>query len=1398
MVRGRGSFFLSYAGPVRRTILLGALASILAVFAPPSPSLHAEWEVRRRGNEGLIEQAARALAERPTDRALASKLVRMADKARLARLLDSFKARAQASPTSYAAVMAYAQLLRAAGSARPAIELFEKAATLHPDSADPISAMAAALKDAGDQKAAVAAYERALPLERRPPERRRVLQALIALCGDPADAEHELGARRELVKLDPGDEGAALALADLLERTGHPDEGARVLEARVPRVPGGPGVQRPPAQPRAGSGPQRWPVQLVLRAAALHEAAGAYPRASELLLQLLDTLPASAADRRREIWARAIRVARRGGGLGDLGRELEARNRTDDQKGRPRAVEWEALAQVRDELGDLEGALVAARRASALDPANVDLGRRMVALLDRLGLDDDATAELARLAERVPGEPSLTIDLLERLFRRGARDRARTAFDRALQRFGARPPTLAQLADLATRWSEDERSLATWTRLRRLAPHDEVAILALGEQLFQRKKKELAIRTWQALRDGRSSRAEGHERLAEVLLEHDLLGEATIEVQKAQALEPDQPRHHRTLAQILERQRRPEASAAEWDKVLRMNRGPTHFAERHEARSRILALAGRDGRVHLNERIRELQAQVRRDPKDREAALFLAEAEARNGNLVSAIATLRATIEQDRSTGTPAPSGAESRDDVRGDLVLALVRLLRQTRQLEEAIQHLEALSASDPARAREAQIQIADIELERYDDDRALEHAERAAHMSTENAQALLRVAEVEERAGESERALATYRRAFARDGSPGAAFALSRLLVRRGAPREACEVLRAVLRNAGDEETIAEAGRRAIDLEEYQGSLPDLERLVAGLVFSAQNGSAYRRVLVDLYRRLLPSVYRAPPPSAAAAEDYARMGQHGLRPLLELITDSEGDPERGLVELLGMLGNRDAAPALSRLAQGLTGPSSDSPGKSTQGQNRTEAQLAAIIALGRLGDARGRTALKSLLASPDASLRAAAVWAYGRVAGPDAGDLLASVSDARSDVAAFALLGLGRAHDARWGSLLAAYATDIGQPARLRRAATVALGLSGDRTAVPALLDLIDSGDEDLAAAAAAALGLLRDPAALAPLLERALMRVGPRADGDSLVLAALDRIAAGGRALDDEARAIDGNRLDVDAMLSLLCAPPPASDRTTLWIDHASVVGQILARGLGQSRETRLRVLTLLDSRDDGLALGALTPTAPAKPRPPSMAALEELVHGLAAQLLALVDDADPTVQAPALRVMAKLGDNRITPAKIIALINRAPTLLADAAGFATARWIARHPDGAAGFVALASAALNDGGPVERRLATVEVLRQAGGEARRPLEAALADQSPFVRVAAVEALADHAASVQALVDLASDPTATVRAAVARALARRSTPAAQSALLRLAQDPSAMVRAAAVQIEP
>ena len=654
---------------------------------------------------------------------------------------------------------------------------------------------------------------------------------MLGSPGELPEAADEIAARRDLLALEPRDESAVLALVDALERAGQPSEAAQLLEQHLSKLA--------PAARRAKVG-------VSLRLAVLHETAGALDRAAAVLVEVSEGLPAADTDRRREVWSRTIDVARRRGALGELEKRL---NSPTLPRG---AAEWQALSEVRDELGDLEGALEAARRARDLMPRKLELGRRVAALLDRLGRESEVTTELSALARLAPADARFTIELLERQFRTGRRDDARSELDRAITKFGGNAAALGQLADLAARWSENRRALDAWTRLLRLSPRDEMAILGLGEVQFQNHKKDQAIRTWQALREGRSSRAEGCARLADVLMEHDLLDEATAEALQAQSLEPNEPRHRRLMAQILERQHRPEAAIAEWERVLAMNGGPTRVAERREARSRILGILSREGRARLDERITRLRAQMSLDPSDRETALFLAEAELRSDVVSGAIDTLRATIARDRLP----PSGGrrDASDEAKADVILTLVRLLRQTRQLDEAVRLLNELAQRIPSRAREAHIQIADIELGRYEDREALDHASSAARLAPDDGRALIRIAEVQERAGEVDSALSNYRRAFNRDANPTAAFALARLLSRRGSPAEAAEILRGVLRSASDEETITETGRRAIDLEEYLGSLDDLERVVSGLLFSNPNGAAYRRLLVEIYRRLLP----------------------------------------------------------------------------------------------------------------------------------------------------------------------------------------------------------------------------------------------------------------------------------------------------------------------------------------------------------------------------------------------------------------------------------------------------------------------------------------------------------------------------------------------------------------
>ncbi len=1400
MVRARGSFFLGYPEVVRIAAVGRTALGTLFLAAMLARPARADWSVKRQSREPLIDEIARALETRPTERPLAARLARAAPPATLERLLAAFATRAAHAGADPGPQLAYAQLLLAAGHAPDAASAFERASTAAEEAAPPSPAFliaayegwAAALRATGDRAQAVTVYQRALGIEKHPSERRRLLRQLVACAGDPQQIESELAARRELAALEPNNDETALALVEALERAGQPRQAAQILEERL-------------AKRRSDNASSS--VALRLRTATLYENAGALDRAAEILAETERALPAGDAHRRREVWLRIMEIARRRGTLAQLAKQLEA---PALERG---PAEWESLSEVRDELGDLNGALEAARRAQAKQPRAVEIGRRVAALLDRLGRESEVTAELAQLARLAPGDPRFTIDLIERQFRTATKDEARAELDRAIARFSTNSSALGQLADLAGRWSENRRALDAWQRLLRLAPHDEMAILGLGEVQFQAHKRDAAIHTWQALRNGRSSKAEGCARLAEVLMEHDLLDEATDEVDQAEALEPKEPRHRRLMAQILERQRRPDAAIAEWERVMAMNVGPAHAAERREARSRILGILGREGRARLEDKIAKLRAEVAEHPERRETALFLAEAELRSDALTSAIETLRATIARDRAR---AAGSADASDDAQADVILTLVRLLRQTRQLDEAVRLLDDLAQRIPSRAREAHIQIADIELGRYEDRQALDHASSAARLAPDDGRALIRIAEVQERAGEIDAALANYRRAFGRDANPSAAFALARLLTRRGSTAEAAEILRGVLRGATDEETITETGRRAIDLEEYLGTLDDLERVVSGLLFSNPNGGAYRRLLAEIYRRLLPALYRAPAEQTVAAENRARIAQHGLRPLLELVTEADGDPERGLIELLGMLGNRDAAPALARLAQGSVASSGEALLR-TSNSSGNETQLAAIIALGRLGDARGRATLESLIAAPDTTVRVAAVWALGRLATPDVGDLLAAQTSSHLDVAGFAYLGLGRTGDRRWGTELAQAALDPSQPPRLRRAAALALGFSHNRAGVPALMTLLDSPCDELARAAAIALGAVGDPSLLPALFERTLLGANARIGDSSPALVALDRVISGAP-IEDEAKAIDGTRLDLEGMLGVLTQPPPRAargDRALAWTTRQRDIEEMLTRALDGDRARRILALQALDTRSDGIGLGVLAPEGNAPLAPAAAAALARLGGALRARVLALVDDGATEVRGLALRVAAKIGDKigdpSLTPARIVAAVAPAPALLTDAGCFALGAVVARHPEAKAAIPGLVAPMLADATSWERRRAAVELLAAAGPAARPQIEEAFKDASPFVRSTAVTA----AAAVGAFGVVAAgagDPTPAVRAAAARALAPRRSAGSGAAtavsppvpstlapvLARLRRDPSELVRGALEHLEP
>ncbi len=1203
----------------------------------------AEWKVHRQGPEALLERAERALRERPDDDAIARRLVQLATPAQRQAIRERFKARAEVA-ASYAPTAAYARLLLALGDAAAAVTAFSDATRLSPKSVAALIGRARALAAVGSIPESLASYDEALRLEKQPQPRRRIIEAELGLLAARAaksapesrDLDRQIALRRELVGLDPDADGAASRLADALERADRLVEAADVLDARLPE------------------GRLAGKLDLALRAARLRVQGGSETdatRAAARLDDLLRQLPRADDERRRELWSLALVIARKRGTVADVAHKLGALG------DRASVVELEVLGQTRDELGDLDGALAALRTADGRPSHDPETARRIISLLDRLGRDDEATRTCGALARRNPDDVRLVIDLIDRLMRRGRRDDAGATLEEALPRFARDAAALTDLAFAAARWGDQGHALATWQRLRRLDPKSEVAIIGLGESEFQRGHKEEAKRLWSSLRDGARVTTAGHIRMAEVLLDHDLAQDAATEARRAQAIEPHGIPAHRLLARIFERERRLEDAITEWNVVLALagrtrsedpRQRDEHLALRREARVRLLALYSRQGRGRLQAQIRRLAEEARARPDDVEAVMYLAEAQERAGDAPAATTTLEELLARlPAATGT---TTVPARDDATVDATLALVQLLKRSGRVEEAVQRLAAVARVAPGRARETHLQIAEIALARYDTPRALEHAALAA--AGADATTLARVGELEARAGAERSALETYRRAVDQGGGPQTELAWAKLLVREGDRATAESLLGRLLVSATDDDVVSEAGRYAVDLGELSDHLTELEQRLGGDAGGAAMTLAHQRTLIATLKRVVPPLYRLP----GADPLRLRIGRRVLRPLLDAVTDADQAPDRDAIELLGMLGNGEAAPALTRILSRPRESPGPARGKAIRAETgiTAEVQSAAVVALGRLADPRGRQALERLSATADPALRAMAVWSLGRLADERVLPiLLAALADRRPEVASAGCLGLGRQTGERAAVALLAAAVDPTLPTSVRTAAIVGLGRSGHREAVSSLFAILDAGDEVLSRAAALALGWSGDARAVSGLFSRALIPRRFALASSSVAMLGVD-VAASAQPVPDEAREGWRPGSDLEALLLMPVPPSSRSDVSLLLRSHAREIQSALLEALDRGGAARLEALIVLDARDDGPGLGPLTEEGTGRSGPETPLLAREIAQPLGDRLVALLDDEELEPRALVLRILTKLGDERLFAVEALAAL------------------------------------------------------------------------------------------------------------------------------------------------
>jgi cellulose synthase operon protein C len=1366
-------------------LALALAGALLGTAAAPARAQDDDWSVKQNPFDPRIVNRYKALLEKnPGDTAALKKLVGLYAKySTVDKLVAEYEAKLAKDPGNFAYALILGHLARSRNDTARAVSYYEKAAAARPDDASVNLALAELYRQSGKPEDAIAAYEKALAKSKDKKDKKPILRALADIALDQKQIDKARAYYKQYLELDPRDVTARIELGEALAKHGLHQEALVELQT---------------AEKQLGTDPARR-VEVLARIGGELQALGKEDDAVAVYRQAMD-LTQKGHYLRKELTERIIDIYRKKQDL----RGLIAYYEKAWPAGTRGHFEWDILARLYEEAGEQDKSLDAYRHAVKAAPYELDTQRRLIAVLERAGKDDEALKQYEVVIRVAPGEPRFQLELAERYWKRGDKAKALELARKIAAHFPDDGGVHAALADLYSRWSEDALALKEYEILARIEPEDETHLVNLGEQHFQRGDKNKAIEIWKRIIAKKTP--EAYARLAEVYAEHDMGAEAIDMYMKAIALKPKEPQFFRGLAGVYERQRQDDRAIEAWEKVMELTRGDAQLKPtRREARTRIIAILARKQGNPLTRKAMEWDRKFQANPPDYEAGYFAAEAYIKQGRYEDAERVLRRVL-------------SLLPDDL--DAMHQLVAVYKSLHKFREAIDLLKLLADKSPGREREYYAQISELELALYNDDEAVAYAQKALEKSPGDPQAQERLAEIHEKRGDFDKAIEAYNRAITlAPRNYKTYFALARLYLRKNQPNQAARLYRDVMSRANDEDTVRQAARKAIDLEEYLGTLGQLEREMVPLVFTYGQKPFYRRILVEIYDRYVPWLWaRARRGNAEAKKELAALGEHGLRPLLEALGDS-GDPvqQKIAVSVLGYLGNKNAAPPLVKYAAEVppgagAAPAVGSgtvaprlPGTGDDDAPGMDLRVEALVAAGRLGDARVVPQLAALLNQKEKALREAAAWALGRSGDARAASaLIGALADSQPSVQALACIGLGRLGDKRGLAVATAHMRKAGVSADARAACAYALGLSGNASAVDDLIAVVDSGNDDLQRKAAWALGRIGDKRAL-PALLRAYW--AKREAVREAIAWALPRVQSGkgdNSPAPDEELTLDKGKIDYRGLVHRLLGELPVTPLDpALAKGHAAELTDGLTAALGRHRDIVLRALRDLDARDHGLALGRMTERldeAAAADRDAVNGVLAQLGEKLEPALVQLCGHKDAEVRRLALSVLAKSG-RAAALAKLEKGLSDDDAQVRAAAIAATPRWLARAKPAADDATRLrgAVAARLDARAWQERAAAADALGAIGGEASVPLLArALADSSGFVREAAARALSRIGgdATVDALVGASRDDVAEVRLAAAHGLARaaRTSAKARARAGELAQsDPDERVRTAA-----
>ena len=1222
---------LRFLSPRRRlTLLFWALPMLLT---DPVRARADDWQVvRSEFDPRLVSELKEQVRRSPDDVAL---LKRLCGLYRRHSTLEKLQAElaAQAARSGLASdVYLTALIARERGQLDEAARLIDQATQkggLEEAKAALLLSELAQKKSPSDVPEARRQLARALlVLKPSDPRRKGALRRQIDLAiqaGDHAQAEQQLRTLYQAAQGGAGQGGGGEAqrllqeLAELLTRTGKAKEALAEW--------------RKLSDQQSGEAK----AQTLLRCGELEEqlrddhAAMATYRHSQKLLPVGHHL-------RREVNEHLIALSRKRDELPQFIQQFEAESSPATRS----FSDWELLGRLYDERGDTSAALSAYRGALRRDPHHIDVRRRLIAILERGGVTPEVLAEYEQLIAQAPGDSRGYLELAERQWKVGQKPKALQTLRRAAARFASDPSLHSALAELYARWGEADLALQESELLVRLDPQEESYVVNLGELYWARGRKERADEVWRRLLT-MGSRAQGQARLADIYAEHNLMSQALELYQKAVSAEPNNLQLRRGLAQAYERLSRGRDAVVTWEQIYFAAKGPAERLLQLEARKRLASLVAKETRLQatLYTWQRRLAAMLSQPgptptptlpPDALQLGLLVAEVHQQLGKLGDAeqvLSQLRVRL----------PDGPQL-----AEVLLSLASVLKAQRKIEEAIAVLKQAATLLPDRQRELYAQLAELSMQSYRDGDAIRYAEQAVA----DAGGELSLGEILERRDEIPRAMAAYKRAMERDPRLFRAhMALARLHVQRGELSEAAALYREVVRRTPQEELVLEAGRKAVDLHEFLGTLGELLKEISPLAYSVVPKPVYRRLLLMAYERFAaPLATLARSGDVAAQAELQRLGQGGLKPLTESLTEGDAQEQRVAVSLLGELRNVSAVPSLLNLAMaGLPPPGQESRIFLTSGGvsggvrpgSDMDLRVDALLAVARLADPQSIPGLLRLTKSREKQLRLAAYYGLLRLADKLDRATLTQVEGGLTDgapaVKALAVLVLGRASELSGQPLSPRARVVLVAALEARRvrseesdellvsACVQALGRAREKSVAPLLIELLRRGNDEIERQAAWALGRLGEARAVEPLLRAVFVKSIPVRSAAVSALAQLGTTSTslstspstGPTAsvpLPTERRGLDG--LDVARLLTDVVSQPMPPRPNPAWLDAPGEVAAAVRDALEESPEQALRTLDDLlwpqanaSEQQGPLRLGPLLAAAPGGVVPSALA-------------------------------------------------------------------------------------------------------------------------------------------------------------------------------------------------